>query len=290
MIPLPPAMQHLQNVALVWAADQPDIRAVVRIGSYARQYRPADALSDLDLILYTTDPARYQTWNDWIGGFGPMWVTVPFAHEGDDCEQIAIYEGGTKIDMAFFRLERLAQMAASRTLDDILARGYVALLDRDGLAGQLPPAPDPPPPSDLPDERAYRAAVDHFWYDAAQIAKYLWRGQLWVAKLLDTRQKTSLLAMIEWHARALSGPECDTWIDGRFMADWADPAAWRDLHGTFAHFDAADSWRTLNASMALFRRVAAETAAQLGYTYPAELDARISGFVAQLGAGNPPTR
>ncbi len=290
MIPLPAVMQRLQDAALAWAAEQPDIRAVVRVGSFARAIRPPDALSDLDLILYTATPARYKDWGDWIAGFGPAWVSVPFEHAGDECEQIAIYEGGAKLDMAFFRLERLKQMAEDGALDEVLGRGYVALLDRDGLAAQLPPAPDAPPPGDLPDERAYRAAVDHFWYDAAQTAKYLWRGQLWVAKLLDARLKTSLLAMLEWHARALNGPDCDTWLDGRFMADWADPAVYDALHEAFGHFDAADSRRALGASIALFRRLATETAARLGYTYPAELDARISRFIAQIEAGTPPPR
>jgi aminoglycoside 6-adenylyltransferase len=279
-------MQSLQDAALAWAAQQPDIRAVVRIGSFARSYRPADALSDLDLILFTRTPARYRAWSDWIGGFGPMWLNVPAAHDGDDCEQMAIYEGGYKVDMVFFNLERLEHMAAAQAPDHILGRGYVTLLDRDGLLAQIPPAPTTSPPGDLPDGEAYRAVVTRFWYSAAQVAKYLWRGQLWVTKLLERRLQDSLLTMLEWHARALNGPACDTWIDGRFMADWADPAAYDALHETFAHFDAADTWRALDASMTLFRRLATETAGRTGFTYPAELDAQITAFVAQVRAGD----
>jgi hypothetical protein len=50
------------------------------------------------------------------------------------------------------------------------------------------------------------------------------------------------------------------------------------------HFDAADSWRGLLNTLALFRRLALETAKSLGYTYPGGVDRNIGGFILRLHA------
>ncbi len=49
-------------------------------------------------------------------------------------------------------------------------------------------------------------------------------------------------------------------------------------------FDAADSWLALFATTYLFRRLATETAAHLGYAYPTVLDERVTQFVNVLHA------
>ena len=56
--------------------------------------------------------------------------------------------------------------------------------------------------------------------------------------------------MIEWHARAGGH---DTWFHGRFLEKWADPRAVKEMRDAFAHYDEADIWRALLASMDLFR-------------------------------------
>jgi aminoglycoside 6-adenylyltransferase len=92
---------------------------------------------------------------------------------------------------------------------------------------------------------------------------------------------------MEWHARATRGWEHDTWHSGRFLSEWTDAETWAALPHSFARFDAADSWHALFATMALFRRLATETAAHLTYHYPHALDEQITRFVHALHTEDP---
>ena len=60
--------------------------------------------------------------------------------------------------------------------------------------------------------------------------------------------------MIEWHARATHGWDYDTWYDGRFLHQWADPRTAAGLREADAHYDADDVRRALFATTDLFRR------------------------------------
>jgi predicted nucleotidyltransferase len=54
--------------ATAWAARRRDVVALALVGSYARGAdRPG---SDVDLMVLTTEPARYLDREDWIGGLG----------------------------------------------------------------------------------------------------------------------------------------------------------------------------------------------------------------------------
>ena len=68
------------------------------------------------------------------------------------------------------------------------------------------------------------------------------------------------------------------------MASWTDAETWRALHETFGHFDAADAWRALLATMDLFCRLASEAARHLGYAYPRSLDDHVTQYVGKLYA------
>jgi aminoglycoside 6-adenylyltransferase len=137
-----------------------------------------------------------------------------------------------------------------------------------------PPAPQPPT------QNQFLNLVNDFWYHAVWVAKKLRRGELWTAKqCCDSYMKRALLTMIEWHASAASGWSADTWHNGRFLEQWADPRAVDGLRDAFAHYDAADVRRALLASMDLFRWLATETAGRLGYPYPTSADEHVTALV-----------
>ena len=97
----------------------------------------------------------------------------------------------------------------------------------------------------------------------------LLRGELWIAKsCCDSYLKQLLRQMLEWHTRVRQGAHIDTWMQGRFLDEWADARAVAVLPTIFAHYDEADVWRALMATMKLFRWLALETAEVLGYAYP----------------------
>jgi hypothetical protein len=68
---------------------------------------------------------------------------------------------------------------------------------------------------------------------------------------------------------------------GKYMQSWVEPEIWQAFFEIFAHFYKEDSWRAVCALRPFYRRLARETARQLNYPYPYEMDEAISGFLAE---------
>jgi aminoglycoside 6-adenylyltransferase len=194
-----------------------------------------------------------------------------------------LFEGGLDVDFSPFPVEFARQFAAqglSPEVAGVIRRGMRFVLDKDGLAAGLELPPDERPAPQPPTQERFLNLVNDFWYHAVWVAKKLRRGELWTAQMCcDGYMKRLLLTMIEWHAGAASGWSADTWHNGRFLEQWADPRAVDGLRGAFAHYDTADVWRALLASMDMFRWLATETAGRLGYPYPASADEHVTALV-----------
>jgi len=280
------AYERLIENLIAWANGQDDVRAAVVIGSRARSDHPADRWSDLDVLIVASDPQRYCSAAGWLEAVGTPWLTFTEQTFDGGLERRVLFAGGLDVDFAFLPLDAARQMvgtAPSPDVADILRRGARVLLDKDGLVAQLRPSETIVPAPQPPTQAEFLQVVHDFWYHAVWTAKHLRRGELWWAKGgCDNHLKGLLRRMLEWHAQATKGPDCDTWMRGRFLEEWADERAVEQLRHAFAHYDEADVWRALVVTMDLFRWVALETAGRLGYPYPALGDERATEFVYQL--------
>lgn len=59
-----------------WAPSFSDIRAIVAYGSRVHRGNSFDEFSDLDLVLYSSDPDRYSDSSDWLGAIADVWLAV----------------------------------------------------------------------------------------------------------------------------------------------------------------------------------------------------------------------
>ncbi len=308
-------MEQLQARLVAWAEAQPDIRAVVVVGSRARDERPADEWSDLDMIVIAGHPGRYLVASDWLADIGWPWFTFTEPTAGDDSERRVLFAGGLDVDLTFtsvakarrrlhwLRLRRRLPFLVrllppemvrraeetAGSLSELTRRGARVLLDKDGLAASVlhvsPEAPSPGPPT----LTEYRQVTSDFWYHTVWAAKKLRRGELWIAKsCCDSYLKSLLLRLLEWHTCATQGWNYDTWHGGRFLDRWADPRAMQGLRAAFAHYDADDVARALVATMDLARWLGRETAERLGYPYPAVEEEQVTAWVVNCLAGRIP--
>jgi len=275
-------LEFLEDRISAWAGTQPDIRAILVVGSQARQDHPGDEWADLDLMVFTSEANQYLTSTDWLKAIGRVWVVIPSQTGDGDPEQLVLFEDGYKVDFVFYSLEELQRLGQTSTLPGVYRRGYYVLVDKDGLAQQLPAPSFDAPPGQQPAEAEFLLAIQGFWYGAVYVAKQIRRRELWLVKFRDWTMKEGLLKMIEWHARASHGWDYDTWHDGHFMLEWTDSQTEEALSQVFGGFDAVDCWHALQSSMDLFRRLAKETASALGYDYPAELDGNVTDLVKML--------
>ncbi len=277
-------MRNLEEKIVSWGRSQASIRAILVVGSRARQDHPGDEWADLDLMVFAADFTDYLACGDWLNEIGVVWVCIPSQTSNGDPERLVLFEDAKKVDFVFYPADELKRLARSKALPEVYQRGYSILIDKDGWAAQMPGPPNAPPPSKLPSKDDFLATVNEFWYGAVYVAKQIQRRNLWVVKARDGTMKDGLLEMMEWHAVATHGLDYDTWHSGHFLAEWTDPQTWAALHSAFGTFEARDSWRALRATMELFRRLATETAQCLDYSYPETLDRRVAQFVSGLDA------
>ncbi len=275
--------QKLERKVAAWANHRPDLRAILVVGSRARSDPPPDMWSDLDLILLVDDPDVYTAQADWLTEIGEVWLPVLDRTSLNDPEWLIWFDRGLKADFLLARVSpgmTLAQFVAGSPHQNVFRRGLRVLVDK--TASPLPVLD--PVTAAPPTETEFTSTVGKALLAATRTARLLRRSELWQAKQqCDAALKAHLLKMLEWHARALYS--ADTWYDGRYMAQWADPQTLEVLSGVFARYEEADIWRALFATLTLFRRLAQETAARLGYAYPTQADSRISAWLESAFTG-----
>jgi aminoglycoside 6-adenylyltransferase len=273
-----------------WLESEENVRAGLIIGSRTRVDHPADEWSDLDIILLAGDPEPILNSAGWIENIGPYWLTfIDRTGDGSGYERRVLFEGGLDVDFVPIPLadfNAATSTGPSPEMVDVVSRGVRVLADKDGLLERLLEVDFKPPPWSPPEDSQYFNNVNGFWFQALWTAKHLRRGELWWAKgSCDSHMKRLLRQMMEWHSKTTGDSQTDTWIRGRFLEEWADPRAVKQLPEIFAHYDEADIWRALLGTIELYRWLAVETAEVLDYSYPFQADEKLSRAVIYLKQG-----
>jgi aminoglycoside 6-adenylyltransferase len=258
-----------------WAAADANVRRLLLVGSRAAATSPDD-LADFDVQVYARSIEPYVGDQSWLTQIGRIWVCVADEYPDGAIRvptRLAIFDGGVKVDFAFYPAGQLSSGLAA-------GLPFRILLAKDPSADSERPTPVAARPRLVPDELAYRRLVEEFWFEAYHVAKYLARGELWLAKSRDWATKQMLETMIDWHERIVHGRRERTDTAGRRSYIGAD--IWQALPATFGAFEQEDTWRAARETMHLFRRLANDVAAKSGYTYPADVDRNISEFIRGL--------
>lgn len=267
-----------------WAEQHPLIRAFLLTSSRANPNAPMDALSDHDVILVVTDPDAFARNEDWLRALGRPMVLLRGSDEiGGRAApvRLVLYDDGTKIDYSVWPVEELGRIARAAALPESLDVGYSVLVDKDGLARDLPPptyrAHIPSPPT----EQEYRDLVEEFWWETCYVAKNLWRDELMPARYsLDYVMKTDLLRrLLEWRIEIERGWSIKPGVLGRGLKKQLDRATWDALAQTYTGPEIEENWQALFRTTGLFRRVAVEVGQALGYVYPDDLDRRMTRYL-----------
>jgi aminoglycoside 6-adenylyltransferase len=277
--------QGFKTDLIQWAHDRSRIRMILQVGSLTRKVHPGDAYSDLDLHVCISEgefAEQVEELLGWMHAYRPVWAVVEERH-GEVPAWLFLYQGGYKVDVDAVPIAALEKVVETQELWEEMARGYEVLLDKDGIGPQMPkPKYFTPPRFTQPDEAHFVQRVRTFYYGAVYVAQQIKRKNLWKAKWADVYQQSFLLEMLEWHAHANSDNPVDTWFRGDFMQEWVSEETWEAVHGVFGHFDAADSRRALLASIALYSRLAEETAKQWGYALPEEMIVEVQAYLGNL--------
>ncbi|HYA10694.1 MAG TPA: aminoglycoside 6-adenylyltransferase [Thermoplasmata archaeon] len=275
-----------------WAENERGVRAALIVGSQARTEAPADEWSDLDLVVFHTDPPELIESTDWFQPFGTVVLSIvePTA-VGGSRERRVLYADGRDVDFAIFPAAAIPFLARSPEGLSVLGRGFAILVDKDrGFAELRATARSRASrTSGLPTKGEFQADVSDFYYHLLWFAKKLRRGETWLAKMgCDGYLKLLLARMIEWSTVASSSGRVDVWHDGRFLDRWAPSRVKSQLAATFAQYEAHDVSRALRETGQLYGELARQVAGQFGWSYPAEAEEMVTGFVQSTLASLPP--
>lgn len=283
MIGLPDEAEVLARL-VGWTEADPSVRAVILTSSRTTPDGRADLLSDYDVILVVRDPAAFLADDTWQSRQGP-----PAARWGDEAELLGlgksfrgvVYEDGLKIDYTIWPAELVRRVAEQTELPEGLDVGYRVLLDKDGgTAGWLQPTYRAHIPA-RPTEAEYRAVVEEFWWSSTYVAKSLWRGEVVFTKfVLEQDMKLGALRrMLEWRIEADHDWSIRPGAYGRGLERLLPADLWSELAATYVGIGVEENWVALLATAALFRRVAAEVGAELGYEYPQGVDDAVTAHL-----------
>lgn len=303
------ARQRILSKIVDWGATRGDVRAIAVVGSGARSDHPADAWSDLDIIVVARRPRRYLGDPRWLAAIERPWLVLRDRTPIGDQEIFhATFEGGATLDLvvvpstAFSLAARSLQtlrrypLAAALlpriardqldVLSDLVSHGIRFELDKDRIADRLTRVGLPTPSPRSPSEQEFLDLVSRFLNEQVSVALKMGRGELFVAKTSgESRLMALLLQMIEWHTQATSDRWSPVFERGRFLEEWAPPIVIERLQGTFPTYDPAGVWRARLEALDLFRLLAEETGAQLGFSYPRQLEETVMSWVRSQEPG-----
>jgi aminoglycoside 6-adenylyltransferase len=287
---------NTEELIVKWAESQAEIRSVLLTSTRAVPNAHVDALSDHDVILIVRSIQSFVENRTWINDFGEVLVVYwdPVHPDPDfGIEKIANvtqYASGLKIDFTLWPVSLFEKIVAASALPAELDAGYRVLLDQDRLTkSMLRPTgrayiPKPPTLAD------YLTWINDFFSDPPYVAKCLWRDELLPAKwCLDYDMKhVYLRQLLEWRVGIDHDWSVPTGSLGKGLKRYLPPDIWAELEQTYVGARVEDNWEALMKTMTLFRRVAVEVGAHLGYTYPYDLDQRVTAYVEHFKQFGPP--
>ena len=91
-----------------------------------------------------------------------------------------------------------------------------------------------------------------------------------------------LRQLLEWRMEIDHGWSVAAGNLGKGLKQRLPPDIWTALEQTYVGARIEDNWEALTHTLALFRQVAVEVGAHLGYAYPDDVHQRVSAYVEQI--------
>jgi predicted nucleotidyltransferase len=249
------APHHQRVLERFVAACQADVRVVAAFvgGSYARG--TADAYSDLDLGVITTDET-YEDFRTSRAAFVRLLGEPLFLEDfGSEVNIFFILAGGTEGELACGHEAGFQHMHSGP---------YQVLLDKRGIMADVVfPSPVPAPAEQ---RETMRRLVYWFWHDLSHLITALGRGQLWwAAGQLE-------ILRLDCVNMARLGHDGSAGADGYEKVEQALPSTeLAPLETTFCPLERNALWHAARRIVGFYEEHAPPLAQTHGLAYPAEL-------------------
>lgn len=251
-----------------YAEKDEEIKAIIAIGSSTRKEVKADEYSDLDLLIVTDTPDK------WNSGEYPKLlgnVNISFAEPtmGGAMERRCMYDDDKDVDFIAFTSEQFEYALEAGIAGFVMNRGYSILYGAEAYQEKIGKFIFEGKSNPQMSEEEFLNIVNDFYFHNIWSLKKLLRGELWAGKMCtDAYLKNYLLRIMEIYCHDIEGK--DVWHDGRFIDTWANDSIKEELSKCFAHYERADVYKAVKATNQLFTKLSEEIAEKKGYRFPEE--------------------
>ena len=239
---------------LALCASEQQIKAVIMIGSQARDYCKADEYSDVDLIIACSQPRKLLYEDTLIEKLGkPVYSFVEDTIAGEK-ERRILFEGSLDVDMIILTDDSMKSHLIAHSVDEIMDSGYKLLFDRCGIAEYLEMISVTERINYKPlSEEQFRNQANDFFFHTVWAEKKVKRGELWTAVMcINGYLKSKLLAVIEMYEHIVHGEDYDTRYSGRMIEQWSEDFIIEKLQSCFAAYSTDDLLTALDNTKQLY--------------------------------------
>jgi aminoglycoside 6-adenylyltransferase len=266
-----------------WGAQDEKLKILMVIGSQARNEHKADDFSDLDIIMIVDEPEHFLFTNHWLEKIGVFHVSFIEETLAGQKERRIIFDNNLDVDFVILPQNIITSFFKNTDALNILKHGYNVLIDKIGITKEIPENLQGIHQYTFPTEWEFMNTVNDFWYHAVWSAKKINRGELWTAKFcVDSYMKWIILKNIEHYSKTKIGLNQETWHNGRFIEEWAEPWIIDSLSECFSHYKKNDIKKALISTMELFRTITLKITGKLGFNYPKDVDTKATQWVKSL--------
>lgn len=274
--------EDIINNLKIWAENEVDIKSVIIIGSSVRKLQKSDKYSDIDFIIFTNNPFKYEKSFTWID---EIHKSVSF-HNGFEMSKGTFvkrifFENEVAVDITFLNSRSLSAIHTFTRLTEkakyllkilgsnkikviekqvfsftyYLHRGYHFILDKNGSEQKV---------KKIISQYGYKTeysfelkdfeiVINRFWQNAYRMAYKIKRKELFTAKLeIEPEMKHDLLNIIEIYTKHMNGDDFETWHKGKFIEKWADPVIVEKLKAIYGEYNIESTWKSLKSTIDLF--------------------------------------
>ena len=275
--------RDMANEVSNWAREIENIRVVILTSTRTNPNASVDALSDYDIELFVRDLDPFLEGDEWLAAFGDVMAREPYRPFLNETVvwRLVLFRDAPRIDFAIQLVEELEKEVNAPTLDASYDIGYDVLVDKDGMAKGLKPPTYTAYRTAPPTESEYEELVHTFWFNITYVAKGLYRDEVFFAKqMLDgLLHHHYLKTALAWYIGMQNNWKTNPGAFGRWFKKQLDPQIWSDVEATFAGVDFEENWKAMFRIAEIFGRLTSEVGANLGYTYPIEVDRDVTEFL-----------
>ncbi|SIO50576.1 aminoglycoside 6-adenylyltransferase [Chitinophaga niabensis] len=276
---------ELLHEITTWAGKNEAIRAILLTSSRANG--KADLLSDYDIEFVVNDLPEFLKDDSWLKTFGhPVSVVVENeeAFDGENAMRMVFYDDYIKVDFKLYAIGKFIEQVNKPELQEDWDVGYKILIDKDGLTKGMKPPTAKSVTIVKPTEEEFQFFINDAWFCMPYIAKCLWRDQLFYAKHVgdSIMRFEDFQKIIEWYIGMQHNWQLNPNKYGRLFKQYLEPDLWKRIEATFTGADIEDNWKALFAYAEVVRELGKAIAEKLHYTYPQELDEKISAYLHKI--------